>query len=923
MYTSAFDSSDRAPLIAGLFLGLLASTPATAFTPKPGAILSGVGVHPNVLFLIDPSYSPTLADGQTNAVGVFDMLASSPGYRFGVLAGGELRLPADDARAMHMSRLRAALASGAAKGGGTLSLAEAHYEASRYMRGLKPFFTESANRFTSPVEYRCQANAVAVLTGSSPVPGFHAGTDLGDPDGDNPSVTGDVNIPNWRGSASPYLPSELARFAFEIDLRSRERHGLALDAAGKSWDDSRFIRQRLRTFVLESTASYAPAITSRRLETMAQDGGGQHWLIDSPNGMSKAIPEMLADIASAPGTAGRGAVSSRTLTAGETLHYRIEYDLQENAGRLIAAKLDRAGQPGAVLWSSDDVFTAGAGGLFQTWSHWGGGRAVTVTAQAQAAVKALSEPQQALLVKQAGRASYTGNNAAPALLEWARGEPISGLRPRTRLLGDVVNSPLRHSSTDVLPTGESSAAYRAYRARRESSMTPSLIVGANDGLLHVFDAGTGKRRMSFLPSTEFAKLGRRANPDYSAGTYLAGMDGPLVLADAFLEARWSTIAVAGMGAGGKGLVALELFNEGQGDGALGALWEKSSVDAGWQNLGYSYAAPGFAKLKDGRSVVLLGNGYGSESGAGSLLVVDAATGAVIREIAVPSRSDAGDANGLSSPLVRRDSTGVLTSVYAGDLHGRLWKFDLSTDHPSAWDIAFAGRPLFTGRVDQPIAVQPTSVNHPLGGELILFTTGKFLEQRDVEDTQTQAIHGVWDKPAGTGGVAIDDLQQQRIRSQPTVAGRRNRLVSQYPIDWASQRGWTLPLTYEGNAAGERAVGAMAVRSGRLVVTTGVIHHHTDADPCEAAPANGWLMTIEALTGGMLSQPSLDNDGKGEVDELDSPSAGLELDVGLPGDMQVIVADGIEHYLIQGTDAAETLTARAGQSLRRIMWRQLM
>ncbi len=922
MFTAAPDPGCRPSLIAGLCFGVLVSGSAVAFTPKPGNILSGVGVHPNVLFLIDPGYSPALAEGQVDASGGFDKLTSNRGYRYGVLAGGELRLPVDTASDAHMARLDTAMSTGA-RGGRAQSLAEAHYEASRYMRGLTPVFTEPTSRFTSPIEYRCQANAVVVLTGPGPAAGFDPTAELQDPDVDNPSVPGDANIPNWRGNTSPYLPAELARFAYDTDLRSRERHGIALDAARQSWDDPRFIRQRLRTFVLEYSSPSAALMGTPALEDMAFDGGGQHWSIATQEDTRRAIPALLTDIGSGPGSAGRGAVSTHTLRAGETLHYRVEYDAEDRSGRLTAATLERAGQPGTLLWSSDDEFTPGAGGLLQTWSHWGGGRAVTVTAQAGTAVKALSETQQRLLGSQALRAGYAGEEPAAALLHWARGEVVPGLRQRIRLLGDVINSPLRHSSTDILAAGESSAAYRAYRARRESSMTPSLVLGANDGLLHVFDAGTGKRRLSFLPSTELAKLGRRASPDYAAATYLAGMDGPVVLADAYLGSRWSTIAIAGMGAGGRGLVALELFNDNQGNEALGALWQKSSSDLGWENLGYTYSAASVARLRDGRSVAILGNGYGSEEGTGSLLVVDAATGAVIRDIGVPSRADAGYANGLSSPLVRRDSTGVVTAVYAGDLHGRLWKFDLSADHPSAWDIAFGGKPLFAGRAEQPVAMQPTAVNHPLGGELILFATGKFLEQRDVADTQIQAIHGVWDNPSSASGIGIDDLQQQSIISQPVVGGRRNRLLSQHPVNWSSQRGWTLPLAYQGNAPGERAVGSLTIRSDRLVVTTGVVSHQKTGDPCVVSPADGWLMTIDALTGGMSVNPSLDTDGNGEVDESDSPSAGIELDVGMPGDMQVIAADGVEHYLIQGSDGTETLTARAGRSLRRIMWRQLM
>lgn len=137
MFTAAPDPECRRSLIAGLCFGLLISGPAVAFTPKPGAILSAVSVHPNVLLLVDPSYSPALAKGQVNAPEGFDELTSNPGYRYGVLAGSELRLPVDTASDAHRARLGTALGTGAATDGRAQSLAEAHYEASRYMRGSR------------------------------------------------------------------------------------------------------------------------------------------------------------------------------------------------------------------------------------------------------------------------------------------------------------------------------------------------------------------------------------------------------------------------------------------------------------------------------------------------------------------------------------------------------------------------------------------------------------------------------------------------------------------------------------------------------------------------------------------------------------------------------------------------------------------
>src|SRR4029078_12632937 len=117
-------------------------------------------------------------------------------------------------------------------------------------------------------------------------------------------------------------------------------------------------------------------------------------------------------------------------------------------------------------------------------------------------------------------------------------------------------------------------------------------------------------------------------------------------------------------------------------------------------------------------------------------------------------------NGLATPAaVDLDGDGVIDFIYAGDLFGHLWKFDVNDTNPANWSIAH-GAPFFSA-VDasgkaQPITTRPEVGRDPNGrGMMILFGTGKFLEanDKDVSLLSTQSFYGVIDaNTASTTGI---------------------------------------------------------------------------------------------------------------------------------------------------------------------------
>src|SRR5204862_1844187 len=113
-----------------------------------------------------------------------------------------------------------------------------------------------------------------------------------------------------------------------------------------------------------------------------------------------------------------------------------------------------------------------------------------------------------------------------------------------------------------------------------------------------------------------------------------------------------------------------------------------------------------------------------------------ATGVVIKKF----DTGVGGDNGMSAPMgLDTDRNGTLDYVYAGDRKGNLWKFDLTSDTVSTWNIAFTGQPLYTTRTGQAITGGLAFGRNPVDGRaFIFFGTGSFVTQADVNDATVQS-----------------------------------------------------------------------------------------------------------------------------------------------------------------------------------------
>lgn len=816
-------------------------------------------------------------------------------------------------------------------------LAEAYYDVVRYYRGLASSYNSAPATPSNQVQYRCQKNFGIVVTDGAPTYDtkfYNASTD---PDRDNPSVGGADNLPNWDGlnPAPPapysdgnssislgseghsYYLDDIASFAYDVDIRPTAS---TLDNAGKSFEDSAFNKQSIRTYTVGFNAD------NQMLKDAAYYGRGKYYTASDRAGLSSALSQALNEISAQAGSGGAGASSSSSLTTS-TRYYKTLYDPADWRGTIEAYSLsETTGRLVSRAWTTDSTITpSNNGASYETYN-------TATNAVVSLSYSNVSTDQQAIL-----DADLPSGITGTQLVDWAKGSTVTGLRTRTVLLGDVINSTLeRLSSTERLAssvTGDNS--YNTYMSAK-AAMTSSLLVNSNDGFFHVIDAETGGHRYAFMPSSVFPSLHTVAATDYATGgSHKFMVDGGITVADAELGSTWSTVAVAGMGGGGKSMFAVKLFSA--GDNSINALWqitapETSSPANAFNNLGYTYSKPLVARTSDNEWVAIFGNGYGSHLGKASLYVVNLRTGALIQEIVVDANDDGTAPNGLSSPQMVVNAQYQVQKVYAGDLRGNLWEFDFSS---ATGSVANSGNPLFSAEVNHPITARPLVVEHTEGGHLVLFGTGKLMEAEDKLSTELQTFYGIWDKNGVTGTVESTSLQEQTFTEAVDITANGSTQTyyktSENEVDWDTRRGWYLPLSLDGAREGERVIYPAQTTMGRVIFVTAKV----DADdPCQST-GSGKLVELDALSGKMLSYPVLDTNGDGRIDETDIRVSGLAIDGGLPGQPVIIDAgdqkDTQGKYILDSTgevvvvdECGEVNNGQCGgvSQSRRIMWRQL-
>lgn len=497
-------------------------------------------------------------------------------------------------------------------------------------------------------------------------------------------------------------------------------------------------------------------------------------------------------------------------------------------------------------------------------------------------------------------------------------------RTRETPLGDIVNSqPVYVGQPEANQfVGQSFTGSDSFASYAATTRQGLILVAANDGMLHAFNADTGVEVFAYLPAAVITGgLASLADPDYGSSSvpHQFFNDGELSVADVYFGSAWHTVVVGTTGRGAaRAIYALDVTDPAN----IKLLWERSAGDGktNADSIGQMVGKPVIAQTNvvasdttgDNNWSVLIGNGYNSKNGTAALLQFAIADGSLSVH-----PTDSTTANGLAAPAVWMGdlSVGISTVAYAGDAQGRVWSFGLNTATTTkvkGVDVTtYAATPTSTGTrlytaMDaasggnvQPITAGMLIGKNPFTQDLwVFFGTGQYLGSGDLASTKTQSWYGLIVQ-SNTSGLAVDgtktrsSLMQRSIIAETegvkeelnadgtvktaAVAPARAVTVAPDSPDMTGKSGWYIDLlaptsstaadgtvSYTPNQIqqGERIVTPNQFQGNQLLATTRIPEA---VDLCNPS-GRGWIMAVDPFTGTNPKSSFFDLNGDGQINQ---------------------------------------------------------
>lgn len=618
----------------------------------------------------------------------------------------------------------------------------------------------------------------------------------------------------------------------------------------------------------------------------AVNGDGTYFSATSPtdlyNGLSKALKQFDAQT----GAAAAATTSNPNVTSGDNQAFVSSFTSSQWTGQLLSKSINLdTGRLDDVNWSAQTlldnassraIYMFSAGGTnnlkpFSWASMTSAEKAYFQTSHITASGRSLSQfctgPAYCLSSTDQGLA------AGEPLVEYLRGAranegEVDSVEPNTKyyrgrahVLGDIVNSEAVYVNKQLVRYADEGYAEFNARAR-----TPMVYVGANDGMLHAFNATTGNEVWAFVPTAVLPNLYKLADKQY-ATNHQYFVDATPVVQDIKIGSEWRTILVGGLGAGGRAYYALDITDPAEPK----ALWEFTH-----DNLGLTFGQAEIGKLRDGTWVVIVASGYNNVSpgdGKGRLFVLDAATGKPVDGMpngiaadVIPSgvATTVGDTStpaGLAHirgwlENSRLDNT--IQRVYGGDNLGNVWRFDINNMLGAAgYDAQLLAVLKNASGTPQPVTSRP-ELGDVNGIAMVYVGTGRYLGTPDLSDATVQSIYAIKDPLTNAshgevraGGkfvqqtLVMKDASNKNLTCPDGVSwctsGQTVRMsTSTLPVNLAKDDGWyvDLPLSRE------RVNNDPLLVLGTLVVISNVIE---PGNLCKVG-GSSWVNYFDYKTG---------------------------------------------------------------------------
>lgn len=768
------------------------------------------------------------------------------------------------------------------------------------------------------------------------------------------------------GSSSAYYMAGAAYWAHTHDIR------------GNQWTDSAKRRpgMRITTYVLDVNEGGAQSTYNTRKQTQFFltakyggftdiDGDGNPFTIfstDDPKGtlhwakaanystqpdpktyflankadeLLKALDDIFIAATQVSSSIAKPALSSSQLTTADSYIYQAEFDPEYWSGDVKRRSLKLNASGGIDLSAQNQSISAAArldaltaSALANRKILVGTGNAIGTRTTYATAFKwdSINDTLRTQLSK-ANPSLTTTDDLAQSRLNFLRGDrtlEATTFRKRASRLGDIVNSGVAYSGAPT--TRHSDAAYRTFY-NTNKNRTAAIFVGANDGMLHAFNASTMDEMFAYIPSWMGPNLSTLASSDYNSSRHTSYVDATPVVAEAKVNDAWKTVLVSGTGGGGQGVFALDITSPSDFD-ASNVMWEFTDADDA--SLGNVVGQPRILKFRTNatstaqaptykwfavipsgvNNYVEDGTGRFSSTGEPALFLLDLSKstsdswslGVNYFKITFPLQTAGAFGNTgtnrtlKASGIINFEATGntdeAVEFIYAGDLHGQMWKIDmtranLSEADSTNWDLSKTSyfkstsnpKPLYIAKDDngtvQPISMVPSIAYGPFGSYIIGFGTGKYLEASDnaiSTSTQIQSFYTLYDQPDSQ----LDTEGNARFNGKTKL--RKSTIstntVSSSSFTWVSPRnsdstetgqrksGWYINYPNGGGAGGEQQI-TNAVLFGKDIIFSSVLPPTASGSACGGGSSRTYtanlatgIGTVSNLSASAMGAPML-------------------------------------------------------------------
>ncbi len=538
----------------------------------------------------------------------------------------------------------------------------------------------SSNTYEDPVEFACQKNYQILLTDGAPTRDTDSENAIEALPQFNTIIGSDCD-----GSGSGSCLDDLAEYMYRHDLEPTQQ-GL----------------QNVTTYTIGFTVDL-PLLAST-----ASRGGGEYKLADDAGSLTVALTEIVQSILDDATTFTAPSVPVNAFNRTQNLNDVFVSVFQPTGHRHWLGNLKKYRLVGGELVGQDGAPAVDPNkGFFSdtAFSYWSGAPDGDRVSEGGAAHEQPGPVSRALYTNfSVGALNAASNNVAktngllsPAVL----GVPDpSDTATRDVVIDHMRGLDVNDEDDDGDTTDQRNVMGDPLHVRPVTviyggtfaSPDATVFVSTNDGYFHAIDAATGVEKWAFIPTRLLDNM-YELYTDPVAGNKDYGLDGNIaaaILNNDFvpgITGAEKVIVVFGMRRGGDSVFALDVTNP----NSPVFLWEKDSSDGDFDTLGQTWSDATIAKMNVGggiKHVAIFGGGYDAgqdnpgyreDSIGNDLYIVDLETGDMLWRA-----SD--DLNGMNFDMdhsfparvtaIDLTGDGLINRMYAGDMGGRLWRFDV-------------------------------------------------------------------------------------------------------------------------------------------------------------------------------------------------------------------------------------------------------